>query len=111
MLYIAVGGVGLLCPRGVKCTEVKVDDGVPVRSLFDSLAIRLRDIVHPPKQTEMESKISQFVAVTGASEEDALVLLEACAGDLDMAVSIHMESKGGGVTETDAAAGKNYEAL
>ena len=55
----------------------------------------------------MESKISEFVAVTGASEEDARGLLEACAGDLDMAVNVHMESKGGVVTEPSV----NYEAL
>ena len=44
----------------------------------------------------MDSKISEFVAVTGASLEDARGLLEACHGDLDMAVNMHMETKGGG---------------
>ena len=57
----------------------------------------------------MESKISQFVTVTGASEDDARSLLEACAGDLDMAVNMHMESEGGGVTRNSAAG--SYEAL
>ena len=44
----------------------------------------------------MDGKINQFVAVTGASVEDARVLLEACGGNLDLAVNMHLEGGGGG---------------
>ena len=46
----------------------------------------------------MEKSVDQFVAVTGASVEDARNLLEACGGNLDLAVNMHMERGGGGVT-------------
>ena len=39
----------------------------------------------------MDEKIKQFVSVTGAREETASSLLEACGGNLDLAVSMHME--------------------
>ena len=65
---------------------------------------------------QMDSKIAQFIAVTGGSEEDARGLLEACAGDLDMAVNMHLESKGGGVSgpyqrRSDDTTEKSYEDL
>lgn len=43
----------------------------------------------------MDEKIKQFVSVTGASVETASSLLEACGGNLDLAVSMHMEGDGG----------------
>ncbi|KAK2141714.1 hypothetical protein LSH36_1053g00013, partial [Paralvinella palmiformis] len=40
----------------------------------------------------------QFCSVTGASKEIALHLLEACNGDLQMAVGMHMDGTGNGET-------------
>ena len=50
----------------------------------------------------MESQISQFVAVTGGSEKDGRALLEACAGDLGMAIDMYLDSErqGGVVSGT-----------
>ena len=42
---------------------------------------------------ELEDKVGQFVSVTNCSEEVARRYLAACAGDLDMAVGMHLESK------------------
>ncbi|XP_005099755.1 UBX domain-containing protein 7 [Aplysia californica] len=39
--------------------------------------------------------IDQFVAVTGAGRSVAVSLLEACSGNLDLAVGMHMDSGGG----------------
>lgn len=49
-------------------------------------------------QVDMDKSIDQFVAVTGASVDDARNLLEACGGNLDLAINMHMEREGGGVT-------------
>lgn len=40
----------------------------------------------------IEEKISQFVSVTGCSVEIARRYLDACAGNLDMAVGVLMEN-------------------
>ena len=50
----------------------------------------------------MDTGISQFVAVTGASSEVAKRLLEACGGNLDLAINMHLESGG---SPSPAAAG------
>lgn len=42
----------------------------------------------------MDEKIKQFVSVTGASVEIASSLLEACGGNLDLAVNMHVEGAG-----------------
>ena len=64
----------------------------------------------------MDGKINQFVAVTGASVEDARVLLEACCGNLDLAVNMHLEGGGGGATGNPGSSSavsveKSYEDL
>lgn len=46
------------------------------------------------------TQLEQFISVTGASREVARVLLEACGGNLDLAINMHLE--GGG----DAASGE-----
>ena len=42
----------------------------------------------------MDTKIEQFMSVTGASREVATSMLEACSGDVGLAISIHLESGG-----------------
>ena len=42
----------------------------------------------------MDDKIQQFVSITGSDIEVARSLLEACSGDVNMAVSMHLDSKG-----------------
>ena len=39
--------------------------------------------------------MQQFVAVTGSTSEVATNLIEACSGDLDMAINMHLECVGG----------------
>ena len=52
----------------------------------------------------MSEKMLQFVSVTGCSEDVARSYLDACAGNLDMAVGMHMENRGQSpVTENSAA--------
>ena len=46
-----------------------------------------------PISVGMDEKIKQFVSVTGASVGTASSLLEACGGNLDLAVSMHMEGE------------------
>lgn len=41
-------------------------------------------------------KITQFVSVTGASESVARTYLDACGGDLNMAIGMHLESSDSG---------------
>ena len=41
-------------------------------------------------------QVDQLVAVTGVDRDLATNLLEACGGDLEMAVNMHMEDQGGG---------------
>jgi len=43
-----------------------------------------------------DEQVEQLVAVTGVSKEMATNLLEACGGNLEMAVNMHMEDQGGG---------------
>jgi len=43
-----------------------------------------------------EDQVEQLMAVTGVSKEIATNLLEACGGNLEMAVNMHMEDQGGG---------------
>lgn len=38
-------------------------------------------------------KTLQFVSVTGCSEDIARKYLEACAGDIDMAIGMHLENQ------------------
>ena len=49
-------------------------------------------------------KLEQFVSVTGAPREVARGLLEACGGNLDLAINMHLES-GGGSANVGAQAG------
>ena len=42
----------------------------------------------------MDEDIHHFMAVTGSSLEEARTMLEACAGNLDMAVNMHLECSG-----------------
>lgn len=44
----------------------------------------------------MDDKVQQFVALTGSTSNQAISMLEACAGDLDMAINMHLECVGGG---------------
>lgn len=37
--------------------------------------------------------IRQYISITGASIEEATRLLEACNGDVNMAVSMHLDNK------------------
>ena len=48
------------------------------------------------KQPAMDAKVKQFVAVTGSTPQVARNMLEACAGNLDMAINMHLECGGGG---------------
>lgn len=50
----------------------------------------------------MDHKIQQFIAVTGTSSQVARNMLEACDGNLDMAINMHLECGGG---ETSASVG------
>jgi len=43
-----------------------------------------------------EDQVEQLMAVTGVAKEIATNLLEACGGNLEMAVNMHMEDQGGG---------------
>ncbi len=66
-------------------------------------------------------KIQQFVSVTGSSEDIAKKYLEACAGDLDMAIGMHLEneasssamdpSSGSVMNPEDVVLPKNYEKM
>ena len=40
----------------------------------------------------LKEKIAQFVSITGSSEEMAKRYLDACSGNVDMAVGMHMEN-------------------
>lgn len=44
---------------------------------------------------ELEEKVGQFVSVTDCSEGVARRYLAACAGDLDMAIGMHLENEVG----------------
>ena len=50
----------------------------------------------------MESKVAQFVAVTGAPSTTARNLLEACGENLDLAINMYLESGGDTVPATAA---------
>lgn len=49
----------------------------------------------------MEDKIDQFVAITGADRNVAVGMLEACNGNIDLAVEMHLDS---GMGSTGASA-------
>ena len=57
----------------------------------------------------MDPKVEQFVSVTGAEVEEARSLLEACGGNLDLAVNMHMEGRPGLSSENKDTAGESYE--
>lgn len=44
----------------------------------------------------MDEKVQQFASITGTSALEARGMLEACQGDLEMAVSMFLESGGAG---------------
>lgn len=41
----------------------------------------------------MSTKINQFISVTGATADTARKLLNACAGNLELAIGMYMEDK------------------
>ena len=65
----------------------------------------------------MDTNISQFVAITGATSDVAKRLLEACGGNLDLAINMHLESGGsagpssGMETANNVLSPKSYEEL
>ena len=70
----------------------------------------------------MDAKVAQFVSVTGALAEVAHRLLEACGGNLDLAINMHLEGSGAaGATPvgkydsesgpSTSSVGKSYEDL
>ena len=67
----------------------------------------------------MDDTVSQFLAITGASSDVAKRLLEACGGNLDLAVNMHLESSGdagssptsGMETANDVLSPKTYEEM
>lgn len=65
----------------------------------------------------MDSNVSQFVAITGATSDVAKRLLEACGGNLDLAINMHLESGGsaGSSNEMETAnsvlSPKSYEEM
>lgn len=74
----------------------------------------------------MDANVSQFMAVTGASSDVAVRLLEACSGNLDLAINMHLESgespvptsagaststSSGTETTNDVLSPKSYEEL
>lgn len=44
----------------------------------------------------MESKLEQFVTVTGAPHDVARGLLDACGGNLELAINMHIENGSSG---------------
>ena len=65
----------------------------------------------------MDTNVSQFVAITGATSDIAKRLLEACGGNLDLAINMHLESGGsagpssGMETANNVLSSKSYEEL
>jgi len=51
-----------------------------------------------------EEAVEQLVAVAGVAREVAVHLLEACGGNVEMAVNMHMEDQGGGEGDAGGAA-------
>lgn len=68
---------------------------------------------------DLEGKVVQFVSITDSSDAVARKYLEACAGDLDMAIGMHLESQvtadsgasGGGVQQESRPAAPVTEEL
>jgi len=54
----------------------------------------------------VNEKTLQFVSVTGCSEDVARSYLDACAGNLDMAIGMHMENNMGQSPVTGASAAR-----
>lgn len=42
---------------------------------------------------DFRDKVAQFVSITDSSEDIARKYLEACGGDLDMAIGMHLENQ------------------
>ncbi len=51
----------------------------------------------------MDGKVQQFISITGTSVAEARGMLEACGGDLQLAVGMYLESGGGGATGPEGA--------
>lgn len=51
---------------------------------------------------DFEEKVVRFVGITDCSDAIARKYLEACAGDLDMAIGMHLESQGGSGTQQES---------
>lgn len=50
----------------------------------------------------MSTKINQFINVTGATADTAKKLLNACAGNLELAIGMYMED-GAGTSDSNAS--------
>ncbi|XP_059153816.1 UBX domain-containing protein 7-like [Physella acuta] len=55
----------------------------------------------PGSLTMNSELVDQFMAVTGAARNIAINLLEACSGNLDLAVGMHIDSGGAGPSNRD----------
>lgn len=60
---------------------------------------------------EEAEKVRQFASVTGSSEDIAKKYLEACAGDIDMAIGMHLENGAGSSNAVVPGSTKKPEAL
>ena len=60
--------------------------------LFNIFTVLLGCYVLPT----MDEKVQQFISITGSSVDAARSLLEACGGNVDLAINMHLESGGGG---------------
>ena len=59
----------------------------------------------------MDQKIHQFMSVTGSSEDIARTYLEACAGDITMAIGMHLENGAASSVAVDPGSVQNPEDL
>ena len=53
----------------------------------------------------MDGKVQQFVAITGSTVEAARGMIEACGGNLDLAVNMFLESGSGGAGPSSSSSG------
>ena len=60
---------------------------------------------------DIDEKIAQFVSVTDSSDVVARKYLEACAGDVDMAIGMHLENQDRATTPQAASVAHSSEDL
>ena len=63
--------------------------------IFDDLYLEYVLYIMPTEVMDEEEKVAHFMSVTGVSEEIARRYLDICAGDLNMAISMQLESNEG----------------